>query len=497
MTSTASATPAGDLHAPVQSAAGSPGATQKLSLGALAAMVVGSMVGAGVFSLPANFGEATGVLGAVIGWAIAGTGMLMLAFVFQTLAMRRPDLDAGVYAYAKAGFGDYLGFISAFGYWASACVGNVSYWVLIKSTLGKAVPILGEGNTLPAVAISSVGIWAFHFMILRGIKEAAGINTIVTAAKVIPILLFIGVVAFAFQADVFSANFWGADERSAGATLSQVRGVMLATVFVFLGVEGASVYSRYAKRREDVGKATVLGFLGVLALFAAVTILSYAVLPRLDLAELRQPSMSGVMQSVVGNWGAVFIGAGLIVSVLGAYLAWSLMAAEVAYVAARHRDMPRALARLNDKGVPATALWVSNGLVQAFLLITLVSEDAFSLTLELTSALSLVPYLLAAAFATKLSLARDLPRASDRSHKKELLVAASATVYTVFLLYAAGLKYVLLSCLLYGPGTVMYVLSRREQRRQVFTVWERTLFLLIAVGAVFAVVALAAGRITI
>src|SRR5689334_4679681 len=105
---------------------------QKLPLMTLAAMVVGSMVGAGVFSLPRNFSQATGVYGALIAWTIAGLGMLMLGLVFQTLAVRKPELDAGVYAYAKAGFGAYPGFFSAFGYWASACVGNVTYWVLIK-----------------------------------------------------------------------------------------------------------------------------------------------------------------------------------------------------------------------------------------------------------------------------------------------------------------------------------------------------------------------------
>jgi arginine:ornithine antiporter/lysine permease len=106
-------------------------AEQKVPRATLTAMVVGGMVGAGVFSIPRNFAQATGVYGALIAWAIAGAGMLMLAFVFQTLANRKPDLDAGVYAYARAGFGPYLGFFSAFGYWASACVGNVSYWVLI------------------------------------------------------------------------------------------------------------------------------------------------------------------------------------------------------------------------------------------------------------------------------------------------------------------------------------------------------------------------------
>src|SRR3954465_10485032 len=157
---------------------------QKLTFMTMTAMVVGSMVGAGVFSLPRRFAQETGVAGALIAWVIAGAGMLMLAFVFQYLAVRRPDLDAGVYAYAKAGFGEYLGFFAAFGYWASACVGNVTYWVLIMSTLGAAFPWLGNGDTLPAVALSSLGIWAFCVLIMRGVKEAAAINRIVTIAKV-------------------------------------------------------------------------------------------------------------------------------------------------------------------------------------------------------------------------------------------------------------------------------------------------------------------------
>ena len=267
---------------------------RKFPLTTLIAMVVGSMVGAGVFSLPRNFALSTGVFGAVIAWVIAGTGMLMLAFVFQTLAVRRPDLDAGVYAYTKAVFGEYLGFFSAFGYWASACIGNVTYWVLITSTLGLLWPgTFGHGDTLAAVALGSAGLWIFHILISRGVQEAATINKIVTVAKIVPILTFVVVAIFALKAHVFSANFWGGEPRSASALFDQVRGTMLITVFVFLGIEGASVYSRYARRRQDVGKATVLGFLGVLALFAAVTIFSYGILTRAELEKLRQPSMAG------------------------------------------------------------------------------------------------------------------------------------------------------------------------------------------------------------
>lgn len=130
---------------------------KKVSLPTLTAMVVGSMVGSGVFLLPRRFGTETGVFGAIIARTIAGTGMLMLAFVFQRLAVRKPDLNAGIFAYAKAGFGDYVGFNSAFGYWASACAGNVSYWVVIMTTTSALFPALGTGDTVVAVLVSSVG----------------------------------------------------------------------------------------------------------------------------------------------------------------------------------------------------------------------------------------------------------------------------------------------------------------------------------------------------
>ncbi|MFG2944068.1 basic amino acid/polyamine antiporter [Streptomyces adustus] len=471
-------------------------AVAKLSLPTLTTMVVGSMVGAGVFSLPSRFAAHTGVAGALIAWAVAGTGMLMLAFVFQTLAVRRPDLDAGVYAYAKAGFGEYLGFFSAFGYWASACVGNVTYWVLIMSTVGAVAPALGDGDTVLAVVLSSVGLWLFFLLISRGVKEAAAVNRIVTVAKVVPIIVFVLLALFYLDPEVFVDNFAGADY--AGSLFRQVESTMLVTVFVFLGVEGASVYSRHARRREDVGRATVLGFLSVFAIFASVTIVSYGLLPMGEIAQLRQPSMAGVLEYAVGTWGQVFVSVGLIVSVLGAYLAWTLMAAEVLFVAAKDDDMPRFLSRSTEADVPVPALVMSTLLSQVFLIVTLFSDDAFDFALDLTSALTLIPFLLAAAFAVRVALAerRDRARvaavggASGRGHA-ELLVAVLATVYTAFLLYAAGLTFLLLSFIVYAPATALFVMARREQGRRVFSGRELVVLAVSVVGAVVGIVALA------
>ncbi|MFG2547831.1 basic amino acid/polyamine antiporter [Streptomyces sp. NPDC048594] len=469
--------------------------TAKLPLFTLTAMVVGSMVGAGVFSLPGRFAEETGVAGALIAWAIAGTGMLMLAFVFQSLAVRRPDLDAGVYAYAKAGFGEYLGFFAAFGYWASTCVGNVTYWVLIMSTVGSVWPALGDGDTALAVVLSSLGLWAFFWIIRRGVKEATAINKVVTVAKLVPIVFFVILALVYFEPGVFADNFGGADY--AGSLFTQVRGTMLATVFVFLGVEGASVYSRHARRRSDVGRATVLGFLSVFAVFASVTIVSYGIMPMDEIAGLRQPSMAGVLESAVGTWGRVFISVGLIVSVLGAYLAWTLMAAEVLFVAAKDDDMPRFLRRANAVDVPVPALLMTSLLTQVVLIATSFSDDAFNFALNLTSALSLVPYLLAAAFAVRIG-GRDDPRTEGgRTSRRELTCAVVATLYTAFLLYAAGLKFLLVSFILYAPATALFVMARRERGRRLFSPGELVVLAVSVVGAVLGLVALAAGWISL
>ena len=471
--------------------------TQKLSLAALSALVVGSMVGAGIFALPSAFGRATGVLGALIAWAIAGVGMLMLALVFQNLATRKPDLDAGVYAYAKAGFGNYLGFASALGFWAGSCVGNVSYWVLIKSTLGGFFPIFGDGNTVTAVVISSILLWGFHYLILSGVKEAAGLNTIVTIAKIVPIVVFIVVVIWGFKGHIFSQNFYGADDPDAGGIISQVRRTMLVTVFVFLGIEGASVYSRYAKNRADVGIATVLGFLGVLCLLMLVTILSYGVIPRSELGALRNPSMAGVLEAVIGPWGAKFVSAGLIVSVLGAYLSWTLLAAEVLWSAAKNSTMPSFLASENEKKVPAAALWLTSGIIQLFLILTLFAEYAFKVALELTSSLSLIPYLLVAGYGLKLAVTKETYDLGSKTRNRDLVIAGIATAYSLLMLIAGGTKYLLLAALVFAPGTILYYLARREQKAPIFTTREWGVFSVLTVAAIVAIYAITTGGISI
>ncbi|CAI8928342.1 arginine-ornithine antiporter [Pseudomonas zeae] len=469
----------------------------KLRLGALVALVVGSMIGGGIFSLPQNMAASADVGAVLIGWAITAVGMLTLAFVFQTLANRKPDLDGGVYAYAKAGFGDYMGFSSAWGYWISAWLGNVGYFVLLFSTLGYFFPVFGEGNTVAAVIGASVLLWAVHFLVLRGIKEAAFINLVTTVAKVVPLLLFVLIAVFAFKLDIFTADIWGIKNPDLGSVMNQVRNMMLVTVWVFIGIEGASIFSARAEKRSDVGKATVIGFITVLLFLVLVNVLSLGIMTQPELAKLQNPSMAAVLEHVVGHWGAVLISVGLIISLLGALLSWVLLCAEIMFAAAKDHTMPEFLRKENANHVPVNALWLTNAMVQIFLIITLFSASTYLSLIYLATSMILVPYLWSAAYALLLAVRGESYEGFAAERRKDLIIGGIALIYAVWLLYAGGVKYLLLSALLYAPGAILFAKAKLELKQPVFTNVEKLIFAAVVVGALVAAYGLYDGFLTL
>ncbi|WP_344307891.1 amino acid permease [Brevibacterium samyangense] len=206
------------------------------------------------------------------------------------------------------------------------------------------------------------------------------------------------------------------------------------------------------------------------------------------------PSITSLFPPI-GPWATVFVSAGLLVSVLGAFLAWTLMAAEILQVAAQDGDMPRFLAPIDDRGVPAPALLISTLLVQAMLVLTMFSADAFDFALEFCAALSLIPYFFSAAYAVRIASGRDGGR--DGASRGHLVIAVLATVYTVFLLFAAGWELLLLSLVVYALSTVLFVMTRREKQQRTFTPRELLVVVLVCLGAVAGIVGLAIGFITL
>ena len=229
--------------------------TNKLGKTSLIGLVIGSMIGGGAFNIISDMGGQAGGLAIMIGWIITAIGMISLAFVFQNLTNVRPDLEGGIYSYAQAGFGDFIGFSSAWGYWFVAFLGNVAYATLLMSAIGNFFPIFKGGNTLPSIIVASFLLWGVHFLILRGVETAAFINSIVTVAKLIPIFLVIICMIVVFNFDTFKAGFYGMTSGGTGIfswgdTMSQVKSTMLVTVWVFTGIEGAVVFSGRAKSKK-------------------------------------------------------------------------------------------------------------------------------------------------------------------------------------------------------------------------------------------------------
>src|SRR5262249_4534951 len=186
------------------------------------------------------------------------------------------------------------------------------------------------------------------------------------------------------------------------------------------------------------------------------------------------------------------------VALLGAYLAWSLICAEVLFAAAKTKDMPAVFARENANKVPSAALWATNIVVQIIVITTYWSRDAFALMLNLTSAMNLIPFLLVAAYGLQLARRGETYEVHPAERRRDLVITAIATVYTAFLLYAGGMKFILLGAVLYAPGTALYFWARREQAKPAFTrLWDWLIFGLAIIGAIVGVYALAIGNITV
>lgn len=450
-----------------------------LGLLPLTALVIGSMIGGGVFSLPQNMARGASAGAITIGWLITAVGMLTLAFVYKNLSTRKPGLDAGPYSYARAGFGNFVGFNSAWGYWLSAWIGNVSYAVLIFGALSYFYAPFGEeGNTWQAIVGASICVWLVHALVLFGVRQAAIINLITTIAKLGPIFLFIVLVFVAFNMPTFELDFWGREALTLGSITTQVQSTMLVTLWVFIGIEGASVGSGRARKRSDIGKATILGFVTVLLLYLLVSLLSLGVMSQSELAALpAAASMANVLESVVGPWGSVLVRVGLVISVAGAFLSWTLLAAEIPFRAAKEGILPDVFAKENDNGSPSGALWVTNVCVQIVLIVTLYANSTYLALFYIASTAILVPYVFSGAYALKLAMTGESYDPQE-GRGRDMAIGALATVYGAWLVYAAGPTYLLMCAMLYAVGIPIYVWARKSHGENAFSPAE----VLMAIG---------------
>lgn len=467
---------------------------KKLSLFALVAMVVGSMIGGGAFNLISDMGAKAGGLAIIIGWIITGIGMITLGLSFQNLTRVRPDLDGGIYSYAKEGFGDYMGFNAAWGYWFSTLLGNVAYGTLLMTALGTFIPTFKGGHNVPSIIFASIILWAVFYLISKGVKNAAIVNAVVTIAKLIPIFVFIVAMIVVFNFDTFMTGFYGMTAQGVKSfnfldTMAQVKSTMVVTVWAFLGVEGAVVFSSRARKRSDVGKATIIGLVSVLIIYILITLLAQGVIIQNKIEGLSSPSMAAVMEHIVGKWGAGFINIGLMISVMGAWLGWSLLAAEVPNLAAKDDIFPAWFGKDNKNNAPVNSTFVTFLIIQAFFITLLFTETAYKFAFSLSSSAVLLPYAFSAFYQLKYSLQHKLPF-------KQALIGAIASVYSVWLVFAAGIEYLLLTMMLFFPGIFVYRYVQKKHDRAVTHV-DKLIFVALGIFTIIGVYYLSSGHSTV
>lgn len=482
----------------------------KLGLLALVAIVVGSMLGGGVYSLPQNTAASSAVGPIVIAWIIAGVGVYFIANTFKNLSDMRPDLQAGVYMYAQEGFGSFIGFNVAWGYWLMTCFGNVAFAVILMDALDQFFPgVFTNGNNLNSIICGSVLIWGYNYLVLSGTKVAGFVNTIGTIAKLVPLVIFVAVLGVMIDYSQLLTNVWGTAPQVMAETsgrqnpvslMSQILAPMTVTLWAFIGVEGAVVLSGRARNRKDVGKATLLGFLVALAIYMLLSILPFGALTQPELAQVANPSTAGVLEQVVGaKWGGWIMNVGLIISVLAGWLAWTMLCAEIPMVAGQSGAFPKAFARTNSHQAATVSLWVSSGVMQAAMLLVYFSNNAWN-TMYNISALMVVPaYITTTLYMTKICLNAEYSKYAQDGRKLALVGGVLGALFCLFILYASAIEYVALVPILLTIGLPVFIWSRKEKKdgQPIFRKIEFIYLAILLVADLLVIWLLLAGKIVI
>lgn len=432
------------------------------------AIVFGSMVGGGIFNIAQNMASAAGLAAVIISWMITGFGMVFLVLTFKILSDHRPDLNQGIYMYAREGFGNYIGFNIAWGYWLCVAFGNVSFAIMLNDTFGAFFPVFLE-HKWPTLLFSWGIVWGMFCLVIRGIMTASFINTIMTILKFAAIIIIITLLFVYLKIEMLNANMWGEKEVEGNLMLSglpsQIMGTMLVTMFCFVGVEGGVMLSSYAKRKKDVGKASVIGFYAALVVYALISVLCFGVRSREELSTMHDPSVAYVLRSICGDWAYYFVIITVIVSLLSGFIAWTLLCAQTPYGAAEVHMLPEQFLKTNKHNVPYLGLCVSTIFMSLFIILVCSAPDVFMAALNLTTIMVLPAYAFSGAFLWKMSYQNN--NNINLSHSETIkfrITGMFCTVYCLWCIFAGGPQILFASSVLYAVGIYFYYLTWRQNR---------------------------------
>ncbi|WP_214327593.1 amino acid permease [Nonomuraea sediminis] len=431
-----------------------------LGLGAAIALVIGNVVGTGIFLLPASLAAFGWV--SLISMGLVTIGAIAMAVVFGRLGARVPAAG-GPYAYARDAFGEFAGFWNAWSFWLTAWIGNAAIavaWVGYVQYFAKQVFGLDWGGTGTAIIIGLVGIWIPALVNLAGARNMASFQIVTTILKFVP-LLFVAVVGLFF---IEWANF-GAFNATGGNVIGAISLAGAVALFIYSGVESVAIAAEKIKDpARNIGKASVIGVLACAVLYMLSTIAVMGTVPHDQLVKSNAPFADALNHMFGGTIWGVIMAACAIASGIGALNGWTMLVAEMPMAAAKDGMFPTAFGRISGRGVPAAGILVGTVLTSVMLLLGYASENAFNTIVLLASFTTVIPYFFSAA-AQIFWLVTEGRKVQVKRLARDMTIATIALLFAFWMAYGSGAEAVLggTLMLLVGVPVYIWVKSRRNE----------------------------------
>lgn len=437
-----------------------PGRTRQFGLPTASALVVGSVIGTGVFALPSAL-AAYGPI-SLVAFGLVTVGSLALALTFKSLTSRTTR-SGGPYVYARDEFGDFAGFLNAWTYWITAWAGNAAIAV---AWVGYVEVFWNTGHHKGfSIVIALIGLWLPALVNLAGLRSIAWFQIVTTVVKFVP-LLFVATVGLLF---VKSANF-GSFNASGGSSLSAISAAAAIALFSFLGIETASVAAgRVRNPKRNVGRATVLGTVACAFVYILGTVAVFGTVAHSTLVSSTAPFTDSANAIFGGHWGGDTVAVAAIVSGFGALVGWTLIVSEMPQAAARDKLFPARFATESKAGVPAFGIVVSTTLASVLTVVSYTSFDKVFTTIVLLSVLtSVIPYLFSAAaqLSWLVTRRREIKRALLA---RDITIASTALVFSFWTLAGSGYQAVYYGTFCVFLGVPVYVWMKAADRRNTVT----------------------------
>ena len=430
---------------------------RSLGLWMCTSLVAGSMIGSGVFLLPASLASFGGI--SILGWLVSAGGALCLALVLARLGATMPKVG-GPYAFGREGFGDFVGFWIAWSYWISLLTGNAALAVATASYATVFWPILGAAPAA-GLATALAALWTLVLVNAHGVRTAGLVQLVTTVLKLLP-LAAIGTVGFLyFQADHFQPF-----NPTGESSFSAVTATVALTLWAFLGLEAGTVPAADVRDpARTIPKATILGTSVAAVIYIACTASVMGIIAPADLSVSTAP-FADAAGSIWGNWGRWIIGAGATISCFGALNGWVLLTGQIPRAAALDGLLPARFAHLSKRGTPVVALVLSG--VLATILIgmnyTRGLVQAFTFLILLATLATLLPYVFTSMTGLMMALReRSRSRSGGRAAARPLLRAIVSVLAFAFSLWAvagAGEETVFWGFLMLLAGVPVFTVMR-------------------------------------